>query len=221
MRYNSPRKIDGVFMKTIQTKYTGLKTIYSILSFFWGAVLTLLVLWTGLFFYSVLFAKEYMPIMWGLTANLNLETLGVATKLTENIWLSSAESSIIVFKPSFGLSLYSYFYMMIIAGAFGYVILITRKIISSVLEGNPFQKINSVRLRIIGIILITVPIVLQIASRIVLNSISIVGTKGINSFSSSYGTYSSAGFVFGLLFLVIAEVFRVGVLMKEEQDLTV
>jgi hypothetical protein len=208
-------------MKAKQTRYAGLKAIYSILSFLWGSVLTLMVLWTGLFFYSILFAKEYLPIMWGLAANLNLQTLGVATKLTENIWLSTAESSIIVFNPSFGLSLYSYLYMLTIVGAFGYVILITRKIISSVLDGNPFKKVNSVRLRMIGVILIAVPIVLQIVSHIVLNSISIVGTKGINSFSSSYGTYASAGFVFGLLFLVISEVFRVGVLMKEEQDLTV
>jgi hypothetical protein len=208
-------------METKQTKYPGLKVIYSILSFFWGSVLTLLILWTGLFLYSVLIAKEYMPIMWGLTANLNLQTLGVATKLTENIWLSTTESSIIIFNPSFGLSLYSYLYMLIIAGAFGYVILITRKIISSILDGSPFKKINSVRLRIIGIILIAVPIVLQIVSHIVLNSINIMGAKGINSFSSSYSAYASTGFIFGLLFLVISEVFRIGVLMKEEQDLTV
>lgn len=208
-------------MKSIQTKYTGLMVIYSILSFTLSMVVTLLIVWTGLFLYSVLFFKELMPIMWGLSANLNLQTLGVAKKLTENIWLGSAESSIIVFNPSFGLALYSYLYMAIIAGAFTYVILITRKIISSVLEGNPFKKINGVRLRIIGIILIALPIVLQIASHIVLNSIRIVGSKGVNSFSSSYGTYASVGFVFGLLLLVIAEVFRVGVMMKEEQDLTV
>ncbi len=208
-------------MEEKKNKYPGLKVIYSILSFLWGSILALLILWTGLFLYSLVFAKEYMPIMWGLTANLNLQALGVATKLTENIWLSSAESSIIVFEPSFGLSLYSYLYMLIVAGSFGYVILITRKIISSVLDGNPFKKINGIRLRIIGIILIAVPIVLQFVSHIVLNSISIVGTKGINSYSSSFGTYTSAGFVFGLLFLVIAEVFSIGVKIKEEQDLTV
>lgn len=208
-------------MKEKKSKYLGLKVIYSILSFIWGSILALLILWTGLFLYSLVFAKEYIPIFWGLTANLNLQSLGVTTKLTEDIWLGTTESSVIVINPSLGLALYSYFYFLFFFGAFGYAIFITRKIILSVIVGNPFVKANSDRIRIIGITLIAVPIILRISSYLVLNSLEIVKTKGIISFSGSFTNFSEAGLIFGLLFLVISEVFRVGLLMKEEQDLTV
>ena len=208
-------------MEINKNKHIGLKFIYSVLSFTWGMIVPLLLLWTGLFIYSTFFSKELLPVMWGLSARLNLQTLGVAKKLTDNIWLSSTDSSIIVFNPSFGLSLYSYLYFIIVVSAIGYVVLMTRRIISSVLEGSPFIKTNSLRLRVIGLILIIVPVFLQVFSYIMLNSINILNTNRITSFSSSYGSYTFAGFVFGLLFLVIDEVFRVGVAMKEEQDLTV
>lgn len=103
--------------------------------------------------------------------------------------------------------------------AFGTFLLITyqlRKILSSFVSDHPFIKSNILRIRLIGLILI------------VASALKFV----FSFFYTNYINSAFEGFIFtnklefapllsGLLILIIAEIFRIGVNYREENDLTI
>ncbi len=121
--------------------------------------------------------------------------------------------------------------------SFGYSLLIlflVRAFVNSLSESSPFVPKNVIRLRIIGILLICIePLdALQnyfmqcLVDEYFLHTISsqtgLAGTIGYwLGYRTASGSYFSSWIVAGLIILVIAEVFKQGLQMKQEQDLTI
>lgn len=95
-----------------------------------------------------------------------------------------------------------------------------RKILSTVLEGNPFVAENARRLRHIAFALFAITLVSiltgSLAGRWQQEMIQLPGVQAIARWRLDFSQIGS-----GVLVLVLAEVFRLGVAMREEQDLTI
>ncbi|MFD0710446.1 DUF2975 domain-containing protein [Paenibacillus sp. GCM10027626] len=91
-----------------------------------------------------------------------------------------------------------------------------RHIIGSIRNGEtPFQSVNVLRLKRLGIVLI----LHAVFSKLILNILCWLLVNHI--FSINLGGISLIGILTGMLVLVIAEVFRHGVLLQEEHDTTI
>lgn len=106
---------------------------------------------------------------------------------------------------------------------FGIALAITyqlRKIFATLTQANPFVASNAGRIRIIAFILISFPLVSTLLGTITNQYVKTHFAAGGNAFSFYYNLDFSAVLT-GLVVLVIAEVFRLGTQLKEEQDLTI
>lgn len=109
----------------------------------------------------------------------------------------------------------------LLVAACNYVILVQlHGILATVLESGPFVAENARRLRVIAFALFAIAFLGSLAG--VLSGwwkhemIQIPGVEVVTRWRFDFGPIGV-----GVLILVLAEVFRVGVAMKEEQDLTV
>lgn len=121
--------------------------------------------------------------------------------------------------------------------SFGYSLLIlftVRAFVNSLSESSAFVSKNVKRLRLIGILLICIEplnalqnylmhsVVDEYFSHTILSSNGIGYTIGYwFGSNTASGSYFSSWIVAGLIILVIAEVFKQGLILKQEQDLTI
>ncbi len=216
----------GVFMEEKKIRDLGLKIVYSILSVLWGiaiagGVLTIVMLVTNLFISNA----QMWPIDF-VKVNLDLKALKLDTTLPKNIFLADNNATVFLYNPSVWLVAISYLKFVLYEAVFAYLVYTTRKIILTVLDENPFTNLNSKRIRWIGTILVAVPIFTSIFSSLLywtnlLNLESYNKFTGIKSVYLNLNIFDWNAVLFGFLFISIAEVFRIGVRIKEEQDLTV
>ena len=227
MLYNNPSKINGVFMKGKKIRDIGLKTIYSILSVLWGIAIAGGVLTIVMFVINLFFIKNSQ--MWPIDfvkVNLDIKALKLDTTLPKNIFLANNNATVILYNPSIWLVVISYLKFILYEAVFAYLVYTTRKIILTVLDESPFTNLNSKRIRWIGTILVAVPIFTSNFSSLLywtnlLNLESYNKLTGIKSVYLNLNIFDWNAVLFGFLFIAVAEVFRIGVKMKEEQDLTV
>ena len=111
-------------------------------------------------------------------------------------------------------------FALLYAGVLLFVIRQLRKLFQSLVDGVPFTIENASRIRLIGLIVL--------AGEVVESFLVFVGQLYIDSRFEITGLTVDPGIdidlstVFaGLVLLVIAEVFRIGTQLKEDQDLTV
>ena len=104
----------------------------------------------------------------------------------------------------------------VIAGAYLYVALVVRRIVRTTLEGNPFVDDNIARLRKTWVIIALVEIFRVIVTQIIPHSPQ--NGSALNSFTME--TNLTAWF---LVFVIatMAEVFRIGLELKLDQEFTV
>jgi hypothetical protein len=95
-----------------------------------------------------------------------------------------------------------------------------RKIFATLTQADPFVASNAGRIRIIGFVLISTPLVGALLDTITNQFVQKYFVAGKHSFLFRYDPELSWVFT-GLVILVIAEVFRTGAKLKEEQDLTI
>ncbi|MDQ7818582.1 MAG: DUF2975 domain-containing protein [Melioribacteraceae bacterium] len=122
-------------------------------------------------------------------------------------------------EPIMGLS--SFF---LIVSAFLLIILYNlRELFRSALTGNGFSKENSERLKFIGVYLLLGEIVRLLIFYWINNSVA--RTEWVNSIRQSYNfSFSDVNFALlfaGMVFLILASIFRMSAAIKEENDLTV
>jgi hypothetical protein len=95
-----------------------------------------------------------------------------------------------------------------------------RKIFATLTVGNPFVLENSKRMRKIGLLIFGGVLVELIAGsvigKLIMDNVLIRGVT-----FSVKGSLNIGGIFFGLVILVLAEIFRQGALLKDEQDLTI
>lgn len=95
-----------------------------------------------------------------------------------------------------------------------------RKIFATLTQADPFVASNAARIRIIGFVLISFPLVSALLGTITNQFVQKHFVAGKNALLFRYDLELSWVFT-GLVILVIAEVFRTGAKLKEEQDLTI
>lgn len=96
------------------------------------------------------------------------------------------------------------------------------KIIKTTLDGNPFVMKNVTLLRIIGLLILLTPVVLNFVYSFYVDSLIKNIKMGSLLFSTkNFGPVEYIGIFVGLIFAVLQEVFRVGIKIKEETELTV
>lgn len=212
-------------MKDKKIRDLGLKTIYSILSVLWGIAIAGGVLTIIMCVVNIFMKGQAWPIDF-VKANLDTKLLGLDAILPKDVFMTNAQSTLFIYKPSVLLIIISYLKLLTYEIIFAYLIYSIRKIILTVLEESPFIKRNADRIRIIGTILVAVPIITSILSFLI-NSDNFLGLgyyytiKGIKSIYVNLNIFDWTAVLFGFLFMAISEVFRIGVRMKEEQELTV
>ncbi len=104
----------------------------------------------------------------------------------------------------------------VIAGAYLYVALVVKRIVKTTLDGNPFVEANISRLRKTWIVIAFVEIFRIFITGFI--SRSSAGDNALDSFSME--TRLSAWFLVFVI-AIMAEVFRVGLELKRDQELTV
>ena len=213
-------------MKDKKIRDIGLKTIYSILSVLWGIAIAGGVITIVMFVVNLFIKNAQMWPIDFVKANLDLKALKLDTSLPKNIFLANNDATLLLHNPSVWLVVISYLKFILYEAVFAYLVYTTRKIILTVLDESPFTNLNSKRIRWIGTILVAVPIFTSILSSLLywtnlLNLESYNKLTGIKSVYLNLNIFDWNAVLFGFLFIAVAEVFRIGVKMKEEQDLTV
>ncbi len=106
---------------------------------------------------------------------------------------------------------------------FLYILLQLRHILASLTEGNPFTLKNAKRIRIIGIVIIGGELLISLVmigfAMIINASVDIRGFQLI--WMKLIFEISLPTIFLGIVVLIIAEIFRLGVRMREDQELTI
>jgi hypothetical protein len=163
-----------------------------------------------------------LSYLWGLKVNVFNIGNKVLANTANNIFVTDLSGSLLFFKQSLWIKLYSGLYPVLIWVGMFFICFLLLRIIKTTLEGDPFVMKNVIRLRIIGIIMTLTPLLLKLISDIYVNSL-IVSIKMDNVRLSTYDfePIVYAGIFIGLIFAVLQEVFRSGIKLKEENELTV
>jgi hypothetical protein len=113
--------------------------------------------------------------------------------------------------------------MLTYLGAIGLAVWVTwmlRCVVATALEGQPFDRKNSYRLRLVGLVVIAGgllwPLLQFLIARSVLNQLSVTELPLAPAFS-----LSSDPFLVGLLLLVLASVFSHGADLEDERSFTI
>ncbi len=206
-------------MKT--RKNLAAKIIYSSLSLTWGMSLALLV--ANLIMYIIsLFTSFPFPSIYQFTVNVSSNKQDILFKTANQFFVGSKSYSFLIQSASRGIMFLADLCNFIVLAALAYFIFLTRKIIITVINGNPFINENGIRIKILSGILVAVPIILDVISRIVANSI-IQNVKSANFTMNpeGIGMVRDVLIFIGLFLFVLSEVFRIGTSLKEENELTV
>lgn len=141
---------------------------------------------------------------------------------TKDIYVGDLSGQLFFVNPSIGLQMYSLFYTIIFWLSLSYIIFLMMKLVRTVMKGNPFVKENGKRLRIIALIFIFVPMILDAwRIRIISSILPLIKIENIRLMSYSSEEILHISLVVGLFFIVLSEVFRIGTSLKEENELTV
>ena len=153
-----------------------------------------------------------------LSTGLPALTLQSASGEPVEIEIESATAIIPLYQGSRRLQIVSIFGVFVLFGLVGCGLIQLRRFLGSIKKGQPFVAANAQRLRNLAWIIVAGGLVHPI----------LYGITGIlvkQSFPEFNFRLSMAGpfnaFFYGLVIFIIAEVFKIGVEMKEEQDLTV
>ena len=111
----------------------------------------------------------------------------------------------------------------VLVGVFLFILFQLRHLLASLTEGNPFIIKNAKRLRIIGLVIIIGELffnLTRICTAVIIDaSARIEGAKLV--WSELISGFSLPTLFLGIVILIIAEIFRLGVYMREEQELTI
>jgi hypothetical protein len=199
-----------------KVKNLSAKTIYSLLSFALGVYILLIGCNMALLIYSFFspraidpFAK--IPVL--LNFQNHLKWSGIV----------DTHGSLLMFDSFPSVKIFLSFCNILVMFGSVFVILLLRKIIKTVIAGDPFIPLNGKRLKLMALIIFPLPFVIQLISWIVTKQvISQLQFPDIAlGFDFLENGKLSTHLITSLFFFVISEVFRIGSSLKEEQELTV
>ncbi len=198
-------------------------SFYSLITFGFGTLVAVSILEIFLFIFESIVGTNISP-PFPLPVPLDPKTLGIVQN--HKAFIESITSLVTFFKVPNIIAIFMHCYFLILLISVTSFIYFFRKIIFSALEDNPFDKQNVNRLRIVGLILIITPLILHflyamnislIISNHLLNTKIRPGVFSLNS--NMFAEYLS--FIFGAFTLLLAAVFKLGIKLREEQELTI
>jgi hypothetical protein len=207
-----------------KTKNLSAKTIYSFLSLTLGVYGATFMVVIGMLIYSA-FSHNFQPPVNDIPVFIFIRNPAFLQDINHTADISGFLGSLSLFRAALWIKAFYTISQVISMLSVLYSVVLLRKIVKTVIEGNPFIPKNGKRLKVVALITIIVPLVLQISTFFVTGHITrqlyfaemtvSPSLMGMGSIGTS--TYLLAG---GFIF-VISEVFRIGTSLKEEQDLTV
>jgi FlaA1/EpsC-like NDP-sugar epimerase len=200
----------GLSMNIKKTKLKRLSGIIKIIFdvFFWAAIVLGTV--SFLIFIVILFVPEEIFIVSGIQKGWSISMIGGVMKYNIDPNLYSS----INFKPFLQAILPT---VTVISLMFLLIVHNLRSILKTVADDHPFEKNNSRRLLIIGIILMAGSVILKIAEGI--TAMAIIDTLEIKNVDVVF-TVDGAMLLTGFLVLILAGVFRYGSYLQDEYDAT-
>ncbi len=193
--------------KTKLKRLSGIiKIIFDV--FFWAAIVLGTV--SFLIFIVILFVPEEIFIVSGIQKGWSISMIGGVMKYNIDPNLYSS----INFKPFLQAILPT---VTVISLMFLLIVHNLRSILKTVADDHPFEKNNSRRLLIIGIILMAGSVILKIAEGI--TAMAIIDTLEIKNVDVVF-TVDGAMLLTGFLVLILAGVFRYGSYLQDEYDAT-
>lgn len=202
-------------------KSTKLKRISGILTIGLGGALCITAVWIILLIISLIKGTSF-PLPDAFPVNILMTHSRTLVNSAKDIYIGDISGNLLFFKPPVILTIYSGLYTIVIWSCVSYVIFQMLKIINSMISGDPFEKLNGKRLRIIARFFIAAPVLIQLASYIIINSI--LHTVDIENIKVSAQLFNSTVFISmfaGVLLYVLSETLRAGTEIKEENELTV
>ncbi len=152
------------------------------------------------------------------TLRLDVDTLAAPT--VRRAVLVEARGELRVQSTSWSLQFFPNLGLLIGIAVVLYVLLLLRRMLSSVLAGDPFVAANATRMRIMGIILVAVgalgPVAEHLAARRLLRLVPVRGVELTAPFDLRLDVI-----LVGLLLLVLAAVFGYGSELERERSLTI
>ncbi|MDR3625509.1 MAG: hypothetical protein P4L45_01670, partial [Ignavibacteriaceae bacterium] len=141
-----------------------LKRFHGLLTIALGATITLFAAWLFTFFLFLIKGKP-IPSIYGLPVDILMRNNRVLIDSSKQIYVGDIKGSILLFNPSNLIAIYSCLYTVFIWLCLSYIIYLMRKIIGTIIAGNPFVLQNRTRLRIIGGIFAAGPALLHFISQ--------------------------------------------------------
>ena len=189
---------------------------YSFLSFGFGAII--LITFPHILLYIVS-GMSFIPFEIPLSFRL------IDKELIQNsgYLISSITADVHILNPEKGISILAFLIIVLTELSMIYFLYQFRRIIFSVIDDKPFIKDNVSRLRSIGLLLLISPgivncllysLSISLATENILEGLKIIEAPLKLNFGDPL-------FIFGGFILILTEVFRSGINLREEQDLTV
>ena len=198
------------------------KTIYSLLSLALGMKIMVLALNIAMLIYSF-FSKGALDAFSSIPILVRLNTQGGYHTIENTAFIDSMYGSLSFFRSFVGAKILFSFCQMISTVGTIICLILVRRIIQTVIGGDPFTQQNGKRLKLMAMIIFLLPLLLHLISSVVANNV--ISQLKFPDIAIGYdfwdkGNLSTSLFA-GLFLFVISEVFRIGTSLKEEQELTV
>ncbi|MBI3124268.1 MAG: DUF2975 domain-containing protein [Ignavibacteriales bacterium] len=201
---------------------------YGGLSVALGGSAAAVILMIALTLYAVITGNEPLNMM-GLTVRLEPVVEKTFSLAERGFVFSHLQANLLMFSGTKSMMLLASVIPIIIWLTITFAIYLSRRIIKNVSEGNHFASENLRNMRIIAYLVIIIPHVQVFLENIVIASLPrdliVNGMKIGKIFYGPVNIFNFSvmpGYIFaGIMFLVFAEVFKVGNKLKQENDLTV
>jgi len=114
-------------------------------------------------------------------------------------------------------------FVSIVIAVFIFILIQLRNFLETLEDGDPFTMENARRIRIIGLVIIGSELGIKLAmigsAAIIDSAVRIEGARLV--WGELLSAFSLPSIFLGFVVLIIAEIFRLGVKMREEQELTI
>lgn len=148
-------------------------------------------------------------------------------KVSSSLWgmgLGMKSTHELAFNPTkWWVLLLILIFVTMVVGVFIFILIQLRNFLETLQDGDPFTKENARRIKIIGLVIIISELGIKLAmigsAAIVDSAARIEGAKLI--WGELISAFSLPSIFLGIVVLIIAEIFRLGVKIKDDQELTI
>ena len=146
------------------------KTIYGFLSIALGMCFANLAASIGLLIYSLIY-KMQLPSITELPVLMRINNHTFLQDINQTAIVSRIQGSLLLVSSSTGIKLFTSIYQIVLIISTGLCLWIMRKIIWTVIQGEPFVPQNGKRIKVLAMIVIFVPLILQVSAYFVTKNV--------------------------------------------------